>query len=213
MACIVPVVLNKQTFIFCFSRSLCLYFQTRMMLSKFDASQYIITTSGNKVSRKSRITGSDFIAFGGKCVILEDVMIRGDLRGTKKNIPSIILGKYVFIMRSCLIVPPYQNSGESFKYYPLKCGSFVELNSASIIKASSIGNYVKVGSNCIIDNSVIIKDCCIIDDNTVIPENVVIPPYSIVHGNPGRIVRKLNSNFASEFEVYMKTKYQYFIPK
>eukprot|EP00835_Amoeboradix_gromovi_P003982 NODE_286_length_11757_cov_0.187768.p8 type:complete len:184 gc:universal NODE_286_length_11757_cov_0.187768:7767-7216(-) len=183
------------------------------MLTRFEPSQYIITTSGNKVSRKSKITGSDFIAFGGNCVILDDVTIRGDLRGTKKNVPSIILGKYVFIMQDCLIVPPYQNSGNLFKYYPLKCGSFVEFQKTSIIKASTIGNYVKIGQNCIIDNSVIVKDCCLIMNNCVIPANVVIPPFSIVEGNPGRITGRLNPNFASEFEFYLKTKYQYFVPK
>ena len=179
------------------------------MLSTYDASQYIVTSNGNKISRKSKISGSDFISFGGRCIIKEDVMIRGDLRGVKKNIPSVILGKYVFIMQSCLIVPPMHND-DSFRYSPMRCGSFVEIEPTCIIKACSIGNHVSIRTNTVVGNAVFIKDCCVIMKNTVIPDNSVIPPFSIVKGNPGRIIGKLNPNYALEFEEQMKTKFQYF---
>jgi hypothetical protein len=72
--------------------------------------EYIETDTGNKVSRKSNILGSQNIILGGKTIIQGDCTIRGDLRriagpGQHANV-AIAVGRYCFFARSSMLRPP-----------------------------------------------------------------------------------------------------------
>lgn len=71
--------------------------------------------TGNKVSRKSQIIGTQNIILGGKSVIQAEVIIRGDLvrtldapAGTEKKAPvvAVAIGRYCFLSRGCVLKPP-----------------------------------------------------------------------------------------------------------
>ncbi|KFZ03105.1 hypothetical protein V502_11223 [Pseudogymnoascus sp. VKM F-4520 (FW-2644)] len=77
--------------------------------------EYIETDTGNKVSRKSQIIGTQNIILGGKSVIQAEVIIRGDLvrtldapAGTEKKAPvvAVAIGRYCFLSRGCVLKPP-----------------------------------------------------------------------------------------------------------
>jgi len=72
--------------------------------------EYIETDTGNKVSRKSNILGSQNIILGGKTIIQADCTIRGDLRragvqGQHGNV-AIAVGRYCFFARGSVLRPP-----------------------------------------------------------------------------------------------------------
>jgi len=72
--------------------------------------EYIETDTGNKVSRKSNILGSQNIILGGKTIIQADCTIRADLRrggapGQHGNV-ALAVGRYCFFAKSSVLKPP-----------------------------------------------------------------------------------------------------------
>ncbi|KAF4164576.1 hypothetical protein CNMCM6936_008995 [Aspergillus lentulus] len=87
--------------------------------------EYIETDTGNKISRRSQIHGTQHIILGGKTVIQADAVIRGDLyrsssssssstsadgssRPSQPSTPSvaITIGRYSYISRQAVLRPP-----------------------------------------------------------------------------------------------------------
>ncbi|OBT89574.1 hypothetical protein VE02_01715 [Pseudogymnoascus sp. 03VT05] len=160
--------------------------------------EYIETDTGNKVSRKSQIIGTQNIILGGKSVIQAEVIIRGDLvrtldslaGGTEKKAPvvAVAIGRYCFLSRGCVLKPPGRVMKGVFSYHPLKLSDHVFIGANSIVEAAIVGNKVHIGKDCVIGKFAIIKDCVRILDGTVVPPGVVIPSFSVVAGRPGRVV-------------------------
>ncbi|KAL8894213.1 MAG: hypothetical protein Q9192_004510, partial [Flavoplaca navasiana] len=92
-------------------------------------SSWVETETGNKVSRRAQLHGTQHITLGGRCVISPNVCIRGDLvrpppssstssqpttstTSTAKEhkkphpITSVTLGKYVILSPHVLLKPP-----------------------------------------------------------------------------------------------------------
>ena len=83
--------------------------------------EYIETDAGNKVSRKANLVGTQNIILGGKSIIQQDVMIRGDLVRTLPPSTSsgpvsntaVSIGRYCFMSRGSCLRPP----GRMWKEY------------------------------------------------------------------------------------------------
>lgn len=77
-------------------------------LARMSKSEYIITDTGNKVSRRCTTCGPQNIVLGGKTIIQSGVIIRGDLRragGTGAAV-MVAVGKYSSIGEGTVIRPP-----------------------------------------------------------------------------------------------------------
>ncbi|CAG8605325.1 13265_t:CDS:2 [Rhizophagus irregularis] len=150
----------------------------------YPRSEYIETDTGNKVSRKSVICGSQNIILGGKTIIQTECVIRGDLRRTGGGHAVVVA-----------------------------IGDHVTIGEGSIVEAATIGSFVHIGKNCVIGRFAIIKDCCRIEDNTVIPPNTVVPSFSIYEGSPGVFVDELPECVQDLYESKTKDYYAKFQPK
>ncbi|KAK9374541.1 trimeric LpxA-like protein [Lipomyces chichibuensis] len=168
--------------------------------------EYIETESGNRISRKAVILGSQHILLGGRSTILPECVVRGDLHrpssasSTGTAVASINIGRYSFLEKGVVIKPPFKFYKGSLVYYPLKIGNFVSIGANSIIEAATIGSYVNIGSNCVVGKFAIIKDCVLVLDGTVIPSTACIPPFAVVAGNPAIVVDELPESSAEVFE-------------
>ncbi|KAK9236357.1 trimeric LpxA-like protein [Lipomyces kononenkoae] len=168
--------------------------------------EYIETESGNRISRKAVILGSQHILLGGRSTILPECVVRGDLHSpssaaaTSPAPASVNIGRYNFLERGVVIRPPFKFYKGSLVYYPLKIGNFVTIGTNTIVEAATIGSYVKIGSNCVIGKFAIIKDCVLVLDGTVIPPTACIPPFSVVAGNPATVVDELPESSAEVYE-------------
>ena len=141
---------------------------------------FIVTDMGNKVSKQAHIYGSQNIVLKGKSVILENAVLRGDLRRVGAgSAVSIATGVHVLIDRNVVLRPPYKTYKGQFSYYPLRIGDHVWIKQDSIIEAATIGSFVLIGQNCMVGRFAMISDCCLIENNTIIPTNTVIPPLSV----------------------------------
>ncbi|KAK9388744.1 trimeric LpxA-like protein [Lipomyces mesembrius] len=168
--------------------------------------EYIETESGNRISRKAVILGSQHILLGGRSTILPECVVRGDLHrpssasSTSTAAASVNIGRYSFLEKGVVIKPPFKFYKGSLVYYPLKMGNFVSIGANSVIEAATIGSYVKIGSNCVVGKFAIIKDCVLVLDGTVIPSTACIPPFAVVAGNPAIVVDELAESSAEVFE-------------
>ncbi|CAM4858000.1 unnamed protein product [Rotaria socialis] len=124
----------------------------------YKKSDFIETTSGNKVCRRSIMCGSQNIVLQGKTIVMADCIVRGDLAAVK-------IGKNCVIGEKCVIRPPFKKFAKA-----------------------TIGSYVHIGKNSVIGRRCIIMDCSYILPNTVIPPETVIPSYTVYGGSPSAFV-------------------------
>ncbi|KAF2686704.1 trimeric LpxA-like protein [Lentithecium fluviatile CBS 122367] len=166
--------------------------------------EYIETDSGNKVSRRSAITGTANITLGGRTVIMADVVLRGDLHSTrpvpsssgKEVTPtSISIGRCTVISTGSVIKPPCRTSKGMPHYYPVKIGDNVFVGPNCAISAITIASHVHIGANVTIHPFAIIKENVKILPNSVIPANMVIAPGSVVGGQPARVVGEVGEGW------------------
>ncbi|KAL8397892.1 hypothetical protein RB594_004555 [Gaeumannomyces avenae] len=176
--------------------------------------EYIETDSGNKVSRKAILVGTQNIMLGGKTVIQPEVMIRGDLSRTAPSSSSsssssaspasntaVTVGRYSFLSRGVFLRPPGRIYKGDFTYMPLRMGDHVFVGERSVVQAATIGSHVHIGHNVVVGEFAIIKDYVRILDGTVVPANTVIPSFSIVAGQPSRIIGEVPEGDHEAFEL------------
>lgn len=179
--------------------------------------EYIETDTGNKVSRKSNLVGTQNVMLGGKTVIQSEVIIRGDLTrtlppgsssgaaggsaGAPANNTAIAIGRYCFLSRGCCLRPPGRNYKGVFTFMPLRIGDHVFVGEGSVVQAASVGSHVRIGSKVIVGAFAIIKDYVEILDGTVVPSGMVVPSFSIVAGQPARVVGEVPEGGHDRFEL------------
>lgn len=72
----------------------------------------------------------------------------------------------------------------------IRCNTVIGTNLKSN-KAPIIGNNVQIGANSVIIGDITIGDNCVIGAGSVVCKDV--PPYSVVVGNPAKIIKSLNN--------------------
>ncbi|KAJ1937988.1 hypothetical protein GGF37_004982 [Kickxella alabastrina] len=181
--------------------------------STYIKAEFIETDTGNKVSRRSLISGSQNIVLGGKTIVHPKCTIRGDLRRAgPTHQASVLIGRFCSLGPYSVLRPPHKSYKGVFSYYPLKIGDHVDIGENTIIEAASIGSYVVIGKNCIIGRFAIIKDCCLIEDGAIVAPNTVVPPFSVVAaGPPAKVVSHLPESIQEVFEARSKDNYAKFV--
>ncbi|RDA90489.1 hypothetical protein CP533_3026 [Ophiocordyceps camponoti-saundersi (nom. inval.)] len=173
---------------------------------------YIETDSGNKVARKAILVGTQNIMLGGKTVIQPEVMIRGDLVRTAAvssssgspapaNTTAVAIGRYCFLARGVLLRPPGRLYKGAFTYMPLRLGDHVFVGQGTVLQAATVGSHVHIGARCTVNDFAIIKDYVKILDDTIVPPFMVIPSFSIVAGQPARVVGEVPEGGHDDFEL------------
>ncbi|KAK2044801.1 dynactin Arp1 p25 subunit [Colletotrichum somersetense] len=170
---------------------------------------YIETDTGNKVARKATLVGTQNIMLGGKTVIQPEVMIRGDLArtvqpssgGAPANSTAVAIGRYCFLSRGAVLRPPGRMYKGAFTYMPLRMGDHVFVGQNAVIQAASLGSHVHIGRDCVVGEFAIVKDYVRVLDGTVVPPNMVIPSFSVVAGQPARVVGEVPEGGHDAFEL------------
>lgn len=96
---------------------------------------------------------------------------------------SINIGKGVLIAAGTTIIDSNGHSPD-IRYARFR-GNFIDEAKEIIIK-----DYAWIGMNCIILKGVTVGECSIVSAGSVVKDNV--PPFSIVEGNPAKVVKQLN---------------------
>ncbi|KAM7196170.1 putative dynactin subunit 5 protein [Rhypophila sp. PSN 637] len=173
--------------------------------------EYIETDTGNKVARKATLVGTQNIMLGGKTVIQQEVMIRGDLirslpsssssGGGPPSNTAVAIGRYCFLSRGCCLRPPGRLYKGVFTYMPLRMGDHVFVGQGTVVQAASIGSHVHIGAQVVVGEFAIIKDYVRILDGSVVAPNTVIPSFSIVAGQPAKVIGEVPEGGHEAFEL------------
>lgn len=83
---------------------------------------------------------------------------------------------------------------------PTIIGSKVTLGHGAIVHACTVEDCTLIGMGAIILDGAIIGHHCLIAAGSIIPPGKTIPPRSMVMGQPGKIVRELSDQEASNLE-------------
>merc|ERR1719456_1127655 len=139
--------------------------------------EYIQTASGNRVSRRAVLCGTQNIQLSGRSLIQPKVMLRGDLAVLR-------IGKFVIVGDGCVLRPPYKRYKGSVIYLPMAIGDYVTFGCNTVVSATCIGSCVRVGENCVISKRCILRDNSMLLPNSCLPPDSVVPPFTIFGGNP-----------------------------
>lgn len=166
------------------------------------------------MARKAILVGTQNIMLGGKTVIQPECMIRGDLVRTAPsssssaaasaapaNTTAVAIGRYCFLSRGVLLRPPGRLYKGVFTYMPLRLGDHVFIGQGSVVQAATVGNHVHIGARCAVNEFAIIKDYVKVLDDTVVPSFMVVPSFSLVAGQPARIIGEIPEGGHDEFEL------------
>lgn len=104
----------------------------------------------------------------------------------RSDIQQITIGKNTNVQDNVTIHTMYEE--------PTAIGDNVTIGHNAVIHCRSIGNNCLIGMGSVIMGFSEIGEYCIIGANTFIPQNKKIPPYSMVYGNPAKIVRSLRED-------------------
>ncbi|KAL1857203.1 hypothetical protein Plec18167_004677 [Paecilomyces lecythidis] len=181
--------------------------------------EYIETDTGNKISRRSLIHGTQHIILGGKTVIQSDAVIRGDLYrlapppqssgnggddapapAPQSSAPSvaITIGRYSYISKQAILHPPSRLHRGVHSFYPLKIGDHVFVGERAVVEAASVGNHVHIGREAVVGSMAILKDFAYVLDGAVVPPGMVVPSWCVVGGAPARIVGEVGEGYGVE---------------
>lgn len=114
---------------------------------------------------------------------------------------AISIGRYCFLSRGCCLRPPGRLWKGVFSHMPLRMGDHVFVGAGTTVMAASIGSHVHLGANVVVGDFAIIKDYVRVLDGTVVPPNMVIASFSIVAGQPARVVGELPEGGTEAFEL------------
>lgn len=92
-------------------------------------------------------------------------------------------------------------SRSAFTYMPLRLGDHVFIGESSVVQAATVGSHVHIAKDVVVGEFAIIKDYVKILEGAIIPANMVIPSFSIVAGQPARIIGEVPEGGHEQFEL------------
>ena len=84
---------------------------------------------------------------------------------------------------------------------PLRMGDHVFVGQNTVVQAASVGSHIYIGNDAVVGEFAIIKDYVRILDGSVVPPNMVIPSFSVVAGQPARVVGEVPEGGHEAFEL------------
>ena len=143
--------------------------------------KFFITERKAKIAMTCQIKFPSNV-FVSCAVIGNKVIIRSDLAAVRIEAYSILCDHVI-------LRPPL--SSKDRKYTSMTIGKFSIVGENTMLKASVIGNCVRIGRNCILEDNVSIQSNSVILDGSIVPEGTVIPKFCVFGGKPARFIRRL----------------------
>ena len=135
--------------------------------------------------KNSVIIGNSFIGSGTN--LKSNVVIRGD-------------GQKVEIGKNC-ILKNRSTVHVAAKIQGTQIGNNTVIGEYSVIHACKLGKNVIIQNNCVVMDGSEIGDYVIIQNNSLVPPGKKFSSYSIVAGSPAKVVKKINKQEFSNYNI------------
>jgi dynactin-5 len=89
----------------------------------------------------------------------------------------------------------------NFTYVPIRMGDHVFVGEHSVVSAAQIGSHVHIGAGVVVGDCVIIKDYVRILDGAVLSPHMIVPSFSVVAGQPARVIDEVPEGAHESFEL------------
>ncbi len=137
------------------------------------------------IAENATIVGD--VAFGEKCSVWFNAVIRGDVHFIK-------IGNKVNIQDGAIIHCTYQK-------HPTIIGNNVSIGHNAIVHGCTINDNVLIGMGAIVMDNCIVESNSIVAAGAVVTQNTVVESGTIYAGVPAKKVKDINtSDFAGEIE-------------
>ncbi len=151
------------------------------------------------------------ISFNGKTPLIhpsvyisEGVYIIGDVEideGSSVWFGSVIRGDVNFIrIGKDVSVQDGTIIHVTNTYYPTKIGNRVVIGHRAVIHGCEIGDNVLIGMGAILMDGVKVGNNCIIAAGSLVTEKTEVPDFSILMGQPARVVKKADESILKRVE-------------
>lgn len=96
---------------------------------------------------------------------------------------------------------------------PLIIGDGVSVGHKAILHACTVGEYSLVGMGAILLDAAVISSHSVVAAGSVVPPGKKYPPYSMIMGNPARVVRQLKPEeidlYGDHYKIYEDLKKEF----
>jgi len=170
--------------------------QRNIGASTIDRSQVVNSSSDVKfflTERKAKIANNCLIKLPSNvivasAVLASKVVIRADLGTVRIEAYSIICDQVV-------LRPPLSKNRE---FTSITIGRYSIIGENSTIKASVIGNCVRIGRNCILEDNVVVESNAVILDNSIVSEDTLVPKGCVFGGKPARFIKRIPETIVND---------------
>ncbi|MTV50947.1 gamma carbonic anhydrase family protein [Heliobacillus mobilis] len=85
-------------------------------------------------------------------------------------------------------------------FHPTEIGNSVTVGHGAIIHSAQIGDYSLIGIGAIILDNARIREHSVVGAHTLVPPGKEFPPYSLIMGNPAKLIKTLTPEEAERFK-------------
>lgn len=177
-------------------------------LEEFSPSDFIVTSSGNRISRQAVIVKPEGLEIpSGK------VIIKARCRIDCENV-HVIVHKFTMICEDTQLSPskslPSLDNLVVPKFIPMTIGTHCYIGRNCDIQSAVIGVCCHIEDFCVLSPRTILKDFVYIKSGTFVPSDMVLPPFAIVAGNPAKIVGEMPESITTLGFQNATLRYKYF---
>ncbi|KAF4657627.1 hypothetical protein FOL46_007342 [Perkinsus olseni] len=140
------------------------------------------STSGNKICRHFEALCPQNIRIGGRSIVHKGCVLHGDL-GRIECRKWVVLGDDVVLMPCSPANRLDSGASRQQQHYDradLFLGEYVHVGPRTVVKAASIGNYVRIEEDCCLGEGCVVKGHSVILAGTKVPPRSTVPPFHIV---------------------------------
>jgi dynactin-5 len=164
---------------------------SQVVLSESEAStDYMSTKARNHIGTPSLVSGS-VTCSSGRTFIAPNAKICGD------NAP-VQIGECCVIESNTVLEPCHEIIDGAAAYAPLVVGDLSIIEEGCRIEALSLGPLTHIMHDSVVGPRAVLAPCVRVLPHSRVPDGFVAPPFTILGGNPARVVGRLPPAAAAE---------------
>lgn len=145
-----------------------------------EEAQFITTSTGTKIHRKSTITRPELLNIGGGCTIQAGAQVH--------CFPRMSIGQAVVVDAGAIVRAPPAVPAEGLNAEACLIGDAVYIGPGCVVEAKTLGSHVYLEAGCVVGRGAVLHDGVRVGAGAVVPPDTVAMPGTVLQGLPARPV-------------------------